>query len=149
MHGFHSLLLLVLPALVSVALSQEILTLSHHTEEPQQRHQEQTWSPPPNQREAFQFLEEERVSTTSRRRNGINPPLMLYQSYPSDIESDVVGPVVNPIYPGTPAFTDLVNNVFALIFYVTDIKFFPRTTATLFGPTQSPVSATHSWDPIA
>jgi hypothetical protein len=118
MRGFHSLLLLVLFALVSVALSQEIPTLSHHAEEPQPRHQEQTWSPPPNQREAFQFLEEEPVSTTSRRRNVINPPLMLYQSYPNDIETNVVGPVVNPIYPGTPAFTDLVNNVSAFIFYV-------------------------------
>ena len=64
--------------------------------------------------EPFDFLDSSSSPPASRRRDTTLPTLSLGQMYPDDLEYNVVGPVTNPIYLGTPAFDALVTNVCSL-----------------------------------
>ena len=70
-------------------------------------------APPVPTIEPFNFLDGTNAPADSRRRDTTIPMLTLGQSYPDDLEFNVVGPVTNPIYLGTPAFEALVSNVCA------------------------------------
>jgi hypothetical protein len=67
----------------------------------------------------FQFYptdETEAVHKSStvlnRRRSIINPPLIPLGTYPvNSTETSIVGPVRNPVYPGTAAYDALYENV--------------------------------------
>ncbi len=73
-----------------------------------------------SEREPFNFIaDDSAVTVNDRRRAVIEPPLELYQSYPNELEYNVVGPVVNPIYLNTPAFTALQDNVCHCCAYLT------------------------------
>lgn len=121
---------IALVALVSLSVCAKMPILSHHGSPPELHaltfflnlfpltveHINEDSKPTEQvpERETFQFLDEEpEVSTLRRRRTVIDPPLALYQSYPNELETNVVGPVVNPIYPNTPAFNALTYNVCA------------------------------------
>ena len=71
-------------------------------------------APPALVLESFHFLDGTNAPTTdSRRRSTSLPTLKLGQAYPDDLEYNIVGPVTNPIYLGTPDFEALVSNVCA------------------------------------
>ena len=92
--------------LLALASAGKIPTLSHSSED----YSHLPASNPLPVREPFTFHEEEPASP-SRRRDVITPPLTFGQSYPDDLEPEVIGPLTNPIYLNTPAFSGLNTNV--------------------------------------